>query len=251
MVQSRPFRLGLLVLALLGSLSANVYLAIGRVGKAPRAELSVSAASASGDPADGACRAELESCHRMASGLALGLWSRSSPEPGPPVAAPSAAAPSRDPSQSARDAICRVARKAMRDEWLGKRDEIAVAIAKDIPDAEKTREDAERDAKVAAGKLGLDGRQRAAFEADYAALRERRIAEMVPAVQATPVDWARLVDQATALFEEEDVLVERDVGAEAVARLREGETDDRVTILGILTTYADGDWDDALRTVAP
>lgn len=139
----------------------------------------------------------------------------------------------------------------MRDEWLGKRDEIAAAIAKDIPDAEKTRQDAERDAREAAGRLGLDGRQRAAFEADYAALRERRIAEMVPAVQATPVDWARLVDQATALFEEEDVLVERDVGAAAVARLREGEADDRVTILGILTTYADGDWDDALRTVAP
>lgn len=137
----------------------------------------------------------------------------------------------------------------MRQEWLAKRDEMTATVVRDIPDDPKTRADAERDARRAAESLGLRGRERRAFEADYAELRARRIAQMAPAVKATPVDWARLLDEAQALFREEDALVARDVGADGVERFREAERSGRITIVSILATYAAVDWDDAFEGV--
>jgi hypothetical protein len=204
---------------------------------------------ASSDTGDADCRAELETCHRAASGLALGSWARSwgdgtAARPAPAWSG-TAAAGSEGPGPAAHESVCTVAEKKLRDQWLEKRDEIAAAIARDIPDAAKTRADAERDAKRAAEGLGLEGRTRAAFEDDYARLRARRIGEMAPAAKATPVDWPTLLERAEDLFVEEDALVERDVGAGALERFRQQEMESRVTILTLLATYADADWDGA------
>ena len=58
---------------------------------------------------------------------------------------------------------------------------------------------------------------------------------------------SRLLDGAKSLFDREDALVQEQLGADAMARYKESQTDSRMTVLTMAATYADVDWDDAVR----
>jgi hypothetical protein len=238
---------GLVLVAALvtaASLAANAYLLLR-----PRAPPAAKTPVTSGDrAADPACGEELDTCRRTAQGLAVGLW-RSSGNDAPrpePSAAPPAPLPSPPPVKLTGDALCRLARDKLREQWLEQRESIASAIARDLPDKDKQRADARRDAQQASEALGVSGRERRAFEEDYVNLRQARMADLASYAVETPPDWPALLDGVRVMFDEEDALVARDLGPDAASRYRQSEREGRLTILSAAATYADVDWDEAM-----
>ena len=231
-------------LVLLVSLVGNAYL-LARP-RTPASTKGVAAHPETEPPRDPECAAELESCRRATSRLSLGLWEaamRPSPGAPPPSSAPAAATPK---VETPRESICRVARDKLRDQWLEKRDSISAGLAKDLPDTAKQRSDAERDAHRTAEALGLTGRARRGFEDDYVDLRLRRMVDIAAASQTTPIAWSRILADVQSLFVDEDALVQRELGNEALQRYKDSEKDGRITILSIAATYADADWDETI-----
>jgi hypothetical protein len=227
------------------SLAANAYLLLHLRAQPPPPPAATTLERA----VDPACDEELAVCRRTTQGLAVGLWrSAWSEAPRPDSAAPPSPLPSPGPAKTplTGDALCRLARDKLRDQWLEKRESITSAVARDLPDEDKQRADARRDAQHASEALGVSGRERRAFEGDYVNLRQARMADLASSAAATPPDWAGLLDGARSMFDEEDALVARDLGPDAASRYRDSERDGRLTILSILATYADVDWDEAM-----
>jgi hypothetical protein len=231
---------GSLALALVASLAANVYLVV----RAPPPPVKAPHAGRNEESCDPACSAELETCRRAASGLALGLWGMKVSPSASAQAPPPESPPPVGESRSA--AICRIARDKMKQQWLEKKSEIAAGLARDLPDEAKQRAEAQRDADHAADVLGLEGRARRGFEEDFVDGRARQMAGLAILAQATPVDWSKLLAGARSLLGAEDALVEGQLGSDALARYRAAEMDGRITILSILATYANVDWDETI-----
>lgn len=234
------------VLVTAASLVVNAYLLV-RLRAPPPAPPAATTLERAGDPA---CDEELDMCRRTTQGLAVGLWRSAwndAPRP-EPSAAPPSPLPSPGPAKTppTGDALCRLARDKLREQWLEQRESITSAVARDLPDEDKQRADARRDAQQASEKLGVSGRERRTFEEDYVNLRQARMADLASSAVATPPNWPRLLDGARSMFDEEDALVARDLDPDAASRYRESERDGRLTILSILATYADVDWDDAM-----
>jgi len=234
--------LGLVLATLAASLGLNAYQ--WSTPSAPNP--SVDAKDAAGVPAqDPVCAAQLDSCLRTANGLAAGIWSMHAPALSP--SAPPPPSTSFDGGALGRDALCQVARGKMREEWLQKRDLISGAMLDYLHDEAKQREDARLGAQRVADGLGLDGRARRGFEADYMALEHRYDADIAAmAANGTP-DWASMIDGVHSLYENEDAHVMSQLGADKLAAIRQLEADKRVTILSILATYANSDWDEAVQ----
>jgi len=243
--------LSLTLLVLIGSVGANAYLLVRS-----RASLSTKRASPTreGESSDPGCAAELETCRLTSSRLALGLWEsawRKSPSAGtgalvPPPSVEAGAPPAASTKISDPEiTLCRLARDTLRDKWLATKDEITETVVHGFSDA-AYREDAEHDAAHAADMLGLEGRGRRTFEDDFAAVREKRMADLASAIQTTPVDWGQILVIAKSQFDAEDALVEREVGSAASQRYRDSQSGLRMTILTAVATYADVDWDDAV-----
>jgi hypothetical protein len=234
------------VLVAVASLGANAYLLMRLRQRAPAPPSTATPASPT--PEDPGCEEQLDACHRTAEGLAVGLWRSAWKDP-PPGAAPPPplpAAPGRANAPLMSEALCRIARDKLREQWLEQRESIASAIARDLPDENKQRADAQRDAERASDALGLSARERRAFEQDYVDLRRARMVDLAASATATPANWPGLLDGARSMFDEEDALVARDLGADAASRYRESEREGRLTILSALATYADVDWDEAM-----
>ena len=227
------------------SLAANAYLLVRLRAPPPATALVTPREPVCRDPA---CDEELDACHRTAQGLAVGLWrsSRSDAPRPEPSAAPPPPRPSPQPAKLTGDALCRLARDRLRDQWLEKRESIASDIARDLPDVDKQRADARRDAQQASEALGVSGRERRAFEEDYVNLRQARMADLASYAVETPPDWLALLDGARLMFDEEDALVARELGSDAASRYRQSEREGRLTILSAAATYADVDWDEAM-----
>jgi hypothetical protein len=230
------------LLALVGSLGANAYL----VTRPPPHALKPQVVETleRDDPGDRACTAQLEACQKTTTGLALTVWQSAWRAASTADAAPPIIAPSEPPKP--RDSLCRIAKDKLREDWLAKQDSITAAIVDDLTDAERQRADALRDATSAASMLGVSGRARQSFEEDFVDLRQKQMAELAASLEATPIDWSAMLDGAKSLFAGEDALVQQDLGADASAKYRDSESDKRATILSILATYADVDWDEAM-----
>jgi len=241
--------MSLTLLILIASLGGNAYLLLRSRAPVSTKRPSPSRAGESSDPG---CVAELETCRRTSSRLALGLWESSwkkAPSADAPVSPSSVDAGVEVPTATKRSdpqaTLCRIARDTLRDKWLATRDEVTESVVHGFTE-DAFREDAEHDAERAADLLGLDGRARRAFEEDFTALRDRRMVDVAGAMQATPVDWTQMLVVARSLFDGEDALVERDVGGDALQRYRDSQSELRITILTAVATYADVDWDDAI-----
>ena len=124
----------------------------------------------------------------------------------------------------------------MREQWAEQRDAVTASVVRELPDTEKQRTDAQRNAEHAAGTLGLQGRTRQAFEEDLVDLRQKRMAELAVATQVTPVDWSRILEGAKSMFDDEDALVQRELGDDALQRYVDAERDGRITALSIAAT---------------
>ena len=94
--------------------------------------------------------------------------------------------------------------------------------------------------------MGLTGAPRVGFVQEFVALREDQMAHLATFAQPGGVDWSGLLDGTRSLFDDEDGLVERRLGAEALDRYRTTGFSRRLTILTILATYADADWEEAV-----
>ena len=70
--------------------------------------------------------------------------------------------------------------------------------------------------------------------------------DVAAASQTTPIEWPRILASVQSLFVDEDALVQRELGNEALQRYRASEKDGRTTILSIAATYADADWDETI-----
>jgi len=134
----------------------------------------------------------------------------------------------------------------MRGQWLEKRDFITAVLVHDLTDTVKQQADAQRDADRAAETLGLSGSRRRGFESDFIELRTRRMADLAATTKTNPMDWSGLLTGARSLFDGEDVLVQTQLGADALGQYQDSESDRRMTILSVLATYAGVDWDEAV-----
>jgi len=226
------------------SLAGNAYFFLRPPGRAaPPAAIDRPTREEQAPPAG--CVAELEECRRAASVLARTLWENALHQGASDATPPAHVANAGDnKGEPSRDSLCRVAREKLRVQWLEKRDGITAYIAHDLADVGN---DAEREATRAADTLGVTGRARQRFLDDFAELQAKRIGEMAPIAGSLPVDWSRLLDGAKSLFDREDALVQEQLGADAMARYKESQTDSRMTVLTMAATYADVDWDDAVR----
>jgi hypothetical protein len=226
------------------SLATNAYL-LARLRAQPPAPPPATTLERPDDPV---CDEELEACRRTAQGLAIGLWRTAwndAPRP-EPSAAPPSPLPAPAKQLPTGDALCRLARGKLREQWLEKRESITSGVARDLSDRDKQRADAQRDAQRASETLGASGREGRAFEEDYVSLREARMADLGSSLAATPPDWPAVLDGVRSMFDEEDALVARDLGPDAASRYRESEREGRLTILSAVATYADVDWDEAM-----
>jgi hypothetical protein len=228
-----------------GSLAFNAY----QWSHAPAAkkESHASAQEPTSGTTDPSCGSQLEACLRTANGLAAGLWSMNATSPAPSVPPQPAVEPG-DAGAFSGDGVCRVARKKLREEWVSKRDLISAAMLDFLHDEKKQLADAQQGADRVADGLGLEGRARRAFETDYLDLERRRVGDLSAlAGNNGPPDWSRLLDGVHTLYADEDALVQNQLGADKLATFRSVEADKRVTILSILATYANSDWDEATQ----
>ncbi len=227
-----PRLLASTALLLVASLAGNTYLLLrSHPAVAPQhASLNRPAAA----PGDLRCAAELEAWRRTTSGLALGIWETARTETAD-ASAPASPSLPREPSDR-RSSVCRIAREKMREQWAEQRDAVTASVVRELPDTEKQRTDAQRNAEHAAGTLGLQGRTRQACEEDLVDLRQKRMAELAVATQVTPVDWSRILEGAKSMFDDEDALVQRELGDDALQRYVDAERDGRITALSIAAT---------------
>jgi hypothetical protein len=242
------------VLALLAaSLVVNAALVFRTRGsvKAPPAPAPANAHEEA-SPADPECARQLFACQQANGGLALGmgLWRAAAEEARTmPARAPGGAMGQTSGRSERGAALCAVAKDKLREQWNEKKDALTKLVTTDLLDTAKRHDNAEHDAAHAADVLALSGAARRAFERAFADAEDEGMAGLAPAAQAKPVHWAALLAGARGLFEGEDALVTQQLGEESAERYRASVTNQRVTILSILATYANADWDDAV--VAP
>ncbi len=232
----------LVLLLLAASLGGNAYLYFLPSAPEPGAAKTVAPGPPAQEPSELGCAAELEACRRAAATTVHVPWGGAllamSAQPGSP-AAPAEPHPAADP----RGSLCRIARDNMKMQWLEKRDVITAVLSGYLIDNGRQKEDAQRDADRAADTLNLQGSGRRGFEADFLDLRGKRMADLAAAAQSNPPDWSRLLSSTRTMFDGEDALIQTQLGADALARYRDSEADRRMTVLSIMATYADADWD--------
>jgi hypothetical protein len=228
-------------------MAVNVYL-LERAPKTAARKTTVEVETTDLGQKDPSCAAELEKCRRASAGLVLGLWgnavhaaaSASSSAPPPPTPPP---VPS---GMSKREAMCQVARDSLRQQWMEKKDAIASGLTFALGNPTQQREDAERDAQHVAESLGVSGRARRDFVDSFVDARLQRLSTLQQFAPGSSMDWHGLLDGAHTLFSAEDAVVERQLGADALPQFQADENAKRLTILSMLATYADADWDEAI-----
>jgi hypothetical protein len=134
----------------------------------------------------------------------------------------------------------------MRLQFLEKKDAVRGALAAVLANPAQERQDAERDAEHAAEALGVSGRARRDFVDQFVDTRLDQLQGLAPLAQGTTMDWQGLLDGSHALFRAEDAVVEKSLGPAALPAFREEEMSKRLTILSMLATYANADWDEAI-----
>ncbi len=188
-------------------------------------------------------RQQLRLC-RLQSWRLVMQQARRSRNTAPP---PSAPAPDATGYAAQREALCRMGLKQLRHNWVAGRDSITQSLRRDLADPAHTARDVERFAEHLGSTLGLSQAQQRELAQAYGPLREARLTNAVSSLRRDPPDYAAVLDEAFALFEDEDQLVRKRFGGARLAQARASQLESRTAVIAILAALADLPWDKRLK----
>ena len=243
------------VLFLLGGLSAlGLAAALWRrddlrpARRGPRQTLTVdgNVAPATAQADASACVRELEACQRRGWEVALrkiGEQHASEKRAQADASAPPSAAASAAQSAS----LCNVAQAHLREQWRRDRDMLTAVLVRDLADPAEQERAVARDVEAMRKTVGLAGRDGEVFERAYRDTRQARVAEARAAMARNPPDLGAAFEAARALYADEDKLIAQRIGPAARDAWRAQQVDTRTTMLAILASMSDRDWDESIR----
>jgi len=142
-------------------------------------------------------------------------------------------------------ALCEITRAAMRDRL--KQDQETIAKAFEAVGSEQWTADWIEQKLAAETELfGLDPAARERLAHDYERLWAERGPEMARLVSDPNPDYAALMGSVRAFWQQEDALMERQLGAEARNRYRVSELLSRTAIIATLAAFANQPWDQSI-----
>jgi hypothetical protein len=195
-----------------------------------------------------ACRAELEACRERLRDAAHVRWDGSQVRTRTDesqMGAPSLVSDEVD--DDLRIAVLdEHARRQLRERWSGQRDEILTSLGRSLGDRQKQQEDALREADRFATILALDEADRETLRRGYTKARLARIEAIHELTLQRPVDFEAVMEEARALFRDEDTLVLRLFGPDGERKLRMAQLEGRTIILALIAALGDLSWDDGL-----
>ncbi len=193
---------------------------------------------------DGTCERRLAECQRQAWEIAA----RAIADDHPPGPAPIVeAGPDSAGVAAQAAALCGQAKLALRDSW--RRDGVLLAanLKRSFNDREEQERNLSRELASMREIAGLDPQQAASMESAYRDRRAAAVATARAAFDRDPPDLGAVVDSARGVFADEDALLGRFAGDSGREAWRAHELDSRTTLLALLATLADREWDDAIR----
>jgi len=144
--------------------------------------------------------------------------------------------------QNAADAIVNeVAREHLRQHWTDKRDDIIESL-QDVGSDEWVQQEVDNKMAAYAERLELDHAEAAQLRDAYEAIWREHASEL--SARIADEDWDGLVDQARAIWEQEDASIAELLTSEQLDTYRAGEERSRVTILAIFATLGEVSWED-------
>jgi hypothetical protein len=146
--------------------------------------------------------------------------------------------------------LCRIARNALKDDWLGKRQEIVQGVLKGLADPAEQERNVRSNAVRFAKILKLEGEDKAKLEQRYRDVRMARIGQIRAAIEDEPVNFEAVLDETRGLFSDEDRLMADLFGREASVTINTSERESRVAILIIIATLAGIPWEEAVGAAA-
>jgi hypothetical protein len=190
--------------------------------------------------------AKLEAAERARLLEALGhLLGRPRPrDPGPEVGHEDEL---RRDDENQEELLCRVARRHLRQHWLGQREAVRESLGKSLADHREQEKNLRQESLGLAEAAGLGPEEQARFGERYAPLRKARIEAVLAAVRKDPPAFEAVLEEAIGLFAEEDRLVLELGGSQALRRLREGKGEGRTAIVALAAALAELPWDESIR----
>ncbi|MDD5309067.1 MAG: hypothetical protein PHU25_17275 [Deltaproteobacteria bacterium] len=151
-----------------------------------------------------------------------------------------------DKPLTVEETLCRVARNALKDDWLGKRQEIVQGVRKDLADPVEQERNVRANTIKFARILKLEGKDMARLEQRYRGIRLARVQQIRAAIEDEPVNLEAMLDETRGLFTDEDRLIAELFGKDAAATLNAAEREGRVIVLIIIGTLAGIPWEEAV-----
>ena len=235
--------------ALVASLGLNGYLWRARSdasgakdAKARHAKTDAPAPAASEDT----CHAELERCRAEGWKLvAKTIAAQAPPARKEPSAPPPAEVAKATPARQ-REALCELASAHLRGQWELQKDFLTHAVAGDLSDPKRRAEEARKTASRMADTLGLTSAQADGLSSEYLKIHGEHSDRLISALGRNPPDYEAVLAEVKGTYADEDALIGRLRGGEAVDRWRSQEIQSRTAILAIAATFAGDPWDDTI-----
>jgi hypothetical protein len=236
---SATYGLAVLLLASLG-LNVRLWAPLAATSK----KSPTASASAPASPADpGTCERRLEVCLRQSWQTVQRVIVAEHPRRPAPGPAPATGGSNRAAQALA---LCTRAKQSLKETWQRDRDAIAFGLATSLADKDEQERVVVHVAEQMRDVIGLAPRDAAAVESAYRERRLARVAEAQAAFGRQPPDYPAVLDAAKGLLADEDKILEKVAGAGGRDAWRADQVEGRSTILALVATLADEDWDDSI-----
>lgn len=145
------------------------------------------------------------------------------------------------------DALCRVAKRQLREHWASQREALTASLRRSLSDPKELSKGAAEEAGRLALAAGLGAADQAAFGDRYAPIRQKRLDAVLAAVRREPPAFDAALEEVLGLFADEDRLIAELGGEKALRRMRDGRCESRTAIAAIAAALADLPWDESIR----
>ena len=203
---------------------------------ADRGEPAPGAPGTTGDAALRAVQAKLEACEQARWSAVGDVMQRDAAQRGP---ARDGGAVTADASDFARQqqALCEVARDAMSG-FVKLNKDLLFPVIEPVGTAPWVDEWMDQKLKIETEMFDLSGPDRAALESGYRTLWANNGARLQGLIQQPDVDFAALIAAIRSLWQQEDALLGRVLGPDALSRYRATELKPRTLLMAMLAIWA-------------
>lgn len=204
------------------------------------------AASAERDTSDcSRCRASLAACRQSSWDLALNAIREDARERAQQVRQDGGAVEPDEPFDERRRALCRLAEDFLRHVWTADRDHL-MGLIQDFGTEAWSENWSDFKSESLGQMFDLTASQRQSLQSGYDSLWRQHGPRLQRLLAADRTDHDALLRAAQEYFRAEDQLVGNVLGTDRQERYGKSELQIRTLVLGILGTFADEPWSDAL-----